>query len=147
MEINSIPVEFLFTARISGLGQVFRVPNTPSGNRLLVPAVNGTFEGPRMRGVYMPGLCVDYATQLGDETFLPDVRLALQTHDGHILLAHQMGRLSPFYTRGREPGTWRIALTFESAPNEYAWLNEVQAIGIGKWLSREEIEYNVYVVL
>jgi hypothetical protein len=147
MEITSIPVEFLFTARISGLGQVFRIPDTPRGNRLLIPAITGTFEGPRMRGAYLPGLCADYATQLGDETFLPDVRLALQTHDGHILLAHQMGRLSPFYTRGREPGTWRIALTFESAPGEYAWLNEVQAIGIGRWLSRDEIEYNVYVVL
>jgi hypothetical protein len=95
----------------------------------------------------MPGLCAEYATLLGNKTFLPDVRLAVQTHDGHILLAHQMGRLSPFYTTGREPGTWRIALTFESTSNEYAWLNEFQAIGIGRWLSSDEMEYNVYVVL
>ena len=30
IEINSIPVEFLFTARISGPGQVSHVPNTPA---------------------------------------------------------------------------------------------------------------------
>jgi hypothetical protein len=57
MEITSIPVEFLFSAHISGLGRVFRIPNTPRGNRLLVPAITGTFKGPRMRGVYLPGLC------------------------------------------------------------------------------------------
>ncbi|MBI3279510.1 MAG: DUF3237 family protein, partial [Acidobacteria bacterium] len=49
--------------------------------------------------------------------------------------------------KGRQPGTWRIALTFESGPGKYAWLNEVQAIGIGRWLSRDAIEYDVYVVL
>ncbi len=76
----------------------------------------------------MPGFCADYATQLGDETFLPDVRLALQTDDGHILLAHQMGRLSPFYTEGKQPGPWRIALTFEASPGEYAWLNEDEIV-------------------
>jgi hypothetical protein len=45
----------------------------PSIPRLLRPATG-------MRGACMPGLCADYVTQLGDERFLPDMRL-FKTHN------------------------------------------------------------------
>ncbi len=145
-EVRTLPVEFLYKAKIRGLGEVYRVPGGPRGDRLLVPAVTGTFEGPHLSGTYIPGLCADFATQMGD-TYLPDVRLGMQTHDGTVIIATQMGRLSPFYTSGRWPGTWRVALTYECGPGPYERLNEIQAVGIGHWVNRDEIEYDVFVLL
>ncbi|MBI4902048.1 MAG: DUF3237 domain-containing protein [Acidobacteria bacterium] len=145
-EVRSLPVEFLYKARIRGLAEVYRMPGGPKGDRLLVPAISGDFEGPHLSGLFLPGLCADFATQSGD-TYIPDVRLAMQTHDGTIIVATQTGRLSPFYTNGRWPGTWRVCLTFECGPGPYARLNEILAVGIGNWVTRDEIEYDVFVLL
>jgi hypothetical protein len=145
IDVHSLPVEFLYNSRIKGVSQVYLVPGGPKGTRLLIPAITGTFEGPNMCGIYLPGLCSDFATQSG-ETFLPDMKMAMQTDDGTVIIATQMGRMSPFYGNGRWPGTWRVALTFECGPGTYERLNEIQAVGIGRWINRDEIEYDVFIL-
>lgn len=64
-DLDHLPVEFLFTERVRLPDGVRKLPRGPFGRRYLVPAVTGTFEGPRLRGTLMPGLCNDFATVMG----------------------------------------------------------------------------------
>lgn len=44
-------LEFLYTVNITG-GETYNVGNGPNGLRLVVPILNGTFAGPRLKGLF-----------------------------------------------------------------------------------------------
>jgi hypothetical protein len=145
-ELTELAVEFLFKERAKFVGENVKLANGPFGSRLLVPAVDGTFEGPRLKGILVPGLCSDFATDMGGGTIDADAKMVMRTHDGAIIIAYETGRHSPRYRNSRWPNSWRIGLTFETGAGPYRWLNEVMAVGIGRFVDSVSLETLVYAL-
>ncbi len=138
MPETSLPVEHLFTltAAVKVAGTV---PSGPAGTRAIVDASSGTFEGPKLKGT-VKGPGGDWVVVRADGTMQLDVRVLLETDDGaHILMTY----------RGiGEPGgrSIRSAPLFETGDERYAWLNNVQAVGVGAG-GGGQVTYEVYRLL
>jgi len=113
---------------------------TPVAERDVAIVQGGRFQGPRMRGVIMPGGS-DWRMTRADGVIRLDVRLVLQTDDqaligvSYIGLRHGPPEVMARLGRGEavDPSLYyfRVAPFFETAAPKYAWLNTVIAIGIG----------------
>ena len=138
MPETSIPVEHLFTitavTETAGL-----IANGPQGTRLVIGFTGGTFEGPRLNGT-VKGPGGDWVTLQADGSGRLDVRLLLETDDGALILMQYKGIFTDGATRIRS------APLFETGDERYAWLNSVQAIGLGS-VGDGDVSYDVYQVL
>jgi len=130
------------------------VGRTPAGHRRFVRVTGGTFTGPNMQGVVLPG-GGDWLLERPDGARSLDVRIMLRTHDGDLIFAHYPGRFHgppdviSRLTRGEDvdPSEYyfRVAPLFETASEKYDWLNRVLAIGVGRRTPRQ-VSYSVYAV-
>ena len=141
MSASSLPVELLFRIEYETPDAPAVVGNGPHGNRLVLGASAGTFSGPRLRGTVVPP-GGDWVTMGADGSVRIDVRALLRTDDGvNILMT---------YTGVGVPGEGGLALRtaprFETGHADYAWLNQVQAVGIGE-LGGAGVVYDVYRLL
>jgi uncharacterized protein (TIGR02246 family) len=129
---------------------------TPAGHRRVVLVKGGVFAGPRLKGTVLPG-GGDWLTERADGVRALDVRIVLQTDDGHRIYAHYPGVfdgptevLQEMLTGGQavDPSRYyfRTAPLFETASEKYAWLNRLMAVGIGRRLPGQ-VAYTVYAVL
>jgi hypothetical protein len=77
-----------------------------------------------------------------DRTIHLDVRLLLVTDDGETILMTYQGIGQP-----QDDGTTSIrsAPTFETGAEKYAWLNDVQAVGIGQ-ARPGSVSYEIYAL-
>ena len=136
-----LDVDFLFTltAEIGDTSNAF-IRNGPVGSRYIAPVSGGHFEGPKVKGTIVPP-GGDWVFARADRTMKLDVRLQLVTDDGHPILMCYQGIGTP-----TEDGlSVRTAPTFETGSEEYAWLNNVQAVGVG--MSKDgSVTYEVYAV-
>jgi Protein of unknown function (DUF3237) len=124
MAADSIPVEHLFTVSITAeMGEAYRVYNGPAGRRLIAGITGGTFAGPRLRGTVAPATGADWITVRPNKVLRIDVRLVLVTDDDAAIYMYYGGIL--------KDGQVRTAPYFEVGDERYAWLNDVQAVGIG----------------
>jgi hypothetical protein len=57
----------------------------PPGRRRIVPLTGGTFSGPELNGVLLPGASADWQTVLPDGTAIGDIRYTLRTDGGDLL--------------------------------------------------------------
>ena len=114
-----------------------------------------TLEGRNIRATTaMPG--IDWFTPYPNGFGRPHVRLALRTDDGALLLLEYRGivQATSAFTRAVESDTstqWsdqymRMALTFDTSAERYAWLMESLFIARGRLLGAKAIEYDVYRV-
>ena len=141
--------EIAMDAEIDDLGR------TPLGHRRIVRVTGGTFEGPRLRGTVRPG-GGDWLVERADGVRQLDVRITLATDDGALIYAHYPGLFHAApgvmerIARGEsvEPSEYyfRTAPLFETAAENYAWLNRLLAIGIGRRTSRQ-VCYTVFAVM
>ncbi len=139
MAESSLPVEHLFTltAQIEGPAVT---GGGPQGARLIFNAPSGTVEGARVRGtIESPG--GDWATVRADGTLKLDVRATLRTHDGAVILVTYHG--IAVQRNGRLE--IRTAPLFETGDVRYAWLNNVQAVGVGSTVPNG-VRYEVYAL-
>src|SRR5262249_10860167 len=125
MPETSLPVEFLFTMT-ARLGPVAEIKDGPQGARHIFPVIGGSFEGPRLCGVFETP-CGDWLTRRPDRSGKLDVRLTLRTEDGAYILMTYNGIVTK--VDGRP--SIRTSPLFETGDERYAWLNSVQAVGIG----------------
>jgi len=108
---------------------------------MIVGVEGGRFEGERLKGtVVAPG--GDWVTQRPDGSIKLDVRVILQTQDGANILVTYNG--IGVVVEGRLEA--RCAPLFETSDERYAWLNNIQAIGIGK-LDGTNVVYDIYELL
>ena len=146
--------EFLFT--LTGtVASPLEVGATPLGTRRIFPITGGTFEGPRLRGRLLSG-GADHMLIHSDATALPDVRVVLETDDGHLIqltyggLRHGPPEVMERLNRGVhvDPSEYyfRIAPRFETGSEKYAWLNGILAVGTGQRLADGPV-YDVYEIL
>jgi len=141
--------EIAMDAESDDLGQ------TPLGHRRIVRVTGGTFEGPRLRGTVLPG-GGDWLVERADGVRQLDVRITLRTDDGALIYAHYpglchagpgvMARLLRGETVDPSEYYFRTAPLFETSAENYAWLNRVLALGIGRRTSRQ-VSYTVYAIL
>jgi hypothetical protein len=138
---TTIPVEFLFRLE-ADLGSLAHVRELPTGARTVVEIPGGRFEGPRLRGTLeVPG--GDWLTARGDGTYKLDVRISLRTDDGALIMMTYQG----ISVHSEGGSVTRTAPLFETTDPRYAWLNRVQAVGVGERRGSSLITYDVYAVL
>jgi|SRR5579863_66933 len=116
------------------------ISDTPDGTRVIVPVPGGKFEGPRLKGTVLAS-GADWFLLRSDGVGVIDVRLVLKTHDDENIYVTYTGRakMGP-----NGPEALRIAPTFSaSTKGKYAWLNGVQALGIGETVAGK-VTYKVY---
>jgi hypothetical protein len=140
MAETSLPVKYLFKIVLETDGAPVMARNGPQGTRMLIAVKGGRFEGPDLNGeVIAPG--GDWVTQRPDGSIKLDVRLTLHTHDDAVILMTYNG-VGIFEGGGLKA---RSAPLFESGDERYAWLNNVQAVGLGSLVGTEVI-YEVYAL-
>jgi hypothetical protein len=118
------------------------IQDGPQGTRALVPVLGGRFEGPKLRAALTPP-AGDWITMRPDGTHRLDVRVTWATDDGAVILMtyNGIGHLT------ESGGTIRMAPLFETGDARYAWLNRLQAVGIGGRTGEERVEYEIYALL
>jgi hypothetical protein len=126
MPATSLPVEYLFTIHIK-VGTRRVIEGGPNGTRHIYPVTGGTFEGPRLRGTVPAAPGGDWATQRPDGTIDVDVRMLLETDDGALIFMRYLGVV---FSKG-DVRAIRTAPRFETGDPRYAWLNNLQAVGLG----------------
>jgi uncharacterized protein DUF3237 len=150
---DTLKTEFLFDADI-GLEAPQQIGATPFGARSVHLVTGGTFEGPRMRGMYLPG-GGDWLLTLPNGAGELDVRATLQTDDGALIHMLYHGVLDAsaevirrvFGGEDVDPAEYyfRTAPRFETGAGKYAWLNKLVCIGVGAF-GIQKVAYRVFAV-
>lgn len=130
------------------LGQV------AAGHRRIVALTGGTFAGPDIRGVLLPGASADWQIALADGTALGDIRYTLRTDDGDLLyvrsrsVRHGSAEVLARLGRGEDVDpseyVFRAATEIETAARGLDWLNKGVFITVGGRRSTEVV-YETYL--
>jgi hypothetical protein len=148
--------EYLFRMVLTaGTPQMETKPDARGGMLRVIPVIGGTFEGPKLKGMLVPGTTADWLRVEPDGTAHMDVRLVMKTDKGQTFFMHYSGvRHGPADVIARlgrgetvDPSSYyfRIAIRFETADPELAWLNTVLGVGVGQRPPAGPT-YDVYVV-
>jgi hypothetical protein len=131
-----------------------RVGQTPAGTRQIFIVKGGTFEGPKVKGEFLPG-GGDWALLRSDGAVQLDVRATLRADDGALIYSYYSGLIvASMAIFGRIFGGEDVPLSeyyfysnpmFQTAAPQYEWLNRTIAIGRGKALPNA-VEYRVWAV-
>lgn len=142
-EVTSLPVRHLFTLEGSVAGDAPAVISGPNGTRIVVGVSNGTFKGDRIEGTVAANVGGDFAMFRPDGSLRIDVRLVLNTNDGATIYLTYNG---VGVADANGVLQLKTAPTFEVGDERYAWLNNLQAIGIGH-SDGAALHYDVYELL
>ena len=141
MSETALLVRHLYAITLETDGDPIVMDSGPQGTRMVVGVKGGHFEGDRMTGtVETPG--GDWVTRRSDGSIKIDVRLILRTNDGANILVTYTG--IALVEEGRLKA--RSAPLFETGDERYAWLNTIQAVGIGEMVG-SDVVYDVYELL
>lgn len=136
-DVTSLDVEYLFTLTAEvGIEPYAVLRGSPSGTRVVADVTGGSVEGPRVRGrIVTPG--GDWLVRRANGVARLDVRLLIVTEDDASIYVTYEGI--------NDNGRIRVAPLFETGDERYAWLNDIQAVGIG---ARTEtgVAYEVYAL-
>jgi hypothetical protein len=136
---SALAVEHLFTITATTSGAT-AVPGGPQGSRTFVAITGGTFAGPKLKGT-VDAAGGDWLTVRADGSMRLDVRIVLKTADGVPILMSYNG------IGVQKDGAYQLrsAPQFEAGDARYAWLNNVQAVGIGR-PTEGGVTYDVYAL-
>jgi hypothetical protein len=137
--LDALPVEFLYRIHLDTAAPIM-VTGGPAGTKLIAPVSGGSFEGPRLRGTVV-GPAGDWVTIGPAGQMTLDVRLCLVTDDGANIYCSYKGLL----VRGEAGMRALGAPLFETGDERYAWLNSIQAVGIGT-AGAEGVDYDIYAL-
>jgi hypothetical protein len=139
----------------ASLGEVLESGNGARGRRRIVPLTGGTFAGPELNGMLLPGASADWQIVLADGTALGDIRYTLQTDKGDVLyvrskgVRHGSADVLARLNRGEEVDAseyvFRTSTQIETATPDLDWLNKGVFISVG---GRQlgGVIYEVYLV-
>jgi hypothetical protein len=127
---------------------------TPSGTRLMVPVLGGTFTGADLQGTVLTE-GGNWALQHADGVTVLEVRVTLRTHD-HYRIAMTARGLDLGAPEGRQrvrqgapvaPAAYALRTTihFETGSAPYEWLNRTGAVGVG-YPTPTGVGYKVYAL-
>ncbi|MBM3537782.1 MAG: DUF3237 domain-containing protein [Alphaproteobacteria bacterium] len=131
--------EFAFELR-ANVDAPQEVGDTPAGRRRFIPIAGGTFAGPRLKGIVMPGgadaqvirpdgvtdLVARYTLKTDDDTLIYVVNRGLR--HGPVEVMQRLMRGEPV-----DPALYYFRTTpvFEVAAGPHDWLNRSIFVGIG----------------
>jgi Protein of unknown function (DUF3237) len=111
------------------------------GRRHIVPLTGGTFAGPEINGLLLPGASADWQIVLPDGTALGDIRYTLQADGGALLYVQSRGirhgspEVLARLRRGEHVDaseyTFRTSTQIETAATELDWINKGIFISVG----------------
>ncbi len=153
--MTEIRTKFMFRLALD-VGAHHVVGPTPFGNRRVAPIAGGTFEGPQLSGIVLPG-GTDWITEdTAGCWFRINVSVPLRSNDGDLLiLAYQGFRSGPpevlaKVARGESVDAdsyyYRVSGSFETASPKLARLNTLVVVGSG-WRTSSGPGYDVFEVL
>ncbi|HEV2650395.1 MAG TPA: DUF3237 domain-containing protein [Rhizomicrobium sp.] len=152
--LQSIRTRPLFVMQLEVKGPVVVGP-TPGASRRVGIITGGRFEGERLSGTVLDG-GNDWQTEHTDGATGLDVRVLLRTTDDALITMTYRGlRHGPKDVMARlakgeavDPAAYyfRISPLFETAAPQYAWLNNVLAVGTGHRLPDGPV-YSLFEVL
>lgn len=118
----------------------------------------GRFEGPRLKGTIHSGSDYPTTARNNTNTVALDVRAVWQADNGDLIYVYYFGRLvtppalkealfDPARNHHVDPQDyyWRVAPVFETASTTYGWLNNLVAVGAGRY-TEAGLAYRVYAV-
>jgi len=128
---------------------------TPHGTRQIIYIKGGTVEGPKLKGVVLPG-GGDWFVRRADQMVELDVRCVLRTDDNHLIYCCLRGinemtaEVAIKAITGQSVDSskyyFRVTTVIETGSQKYAWLNRIVAVGVGN-LMPAGVEYKIYMVL
>jgi hypothetical protein len=149
-----IQTKFLMTLAAE-VGEIQTLGPGPLGERRLIPITGGSFEGPVLRGVVLPG-GNDWQIVRTDGVLDLDARYAIREEGGAVIRVESRGmRHGPpevlaALARGEEvdPAKYffRSALRFETGDAKLSWLNKAMAVATAVRKARR-VELTVYQIL
>ncbi|CDO61160.1 MULTISPECIES: DUF3237 domain-containing protein [Parvibaculaceae] len=155
--VAALKSEFLCSMAAS-LDASLPVGAGPIGNRMVAYVASGTVEGDKLKGEILPG-GGDWALVRQDGCLVIDVRICIKTHDGAIIYVTYGGRMdipadlqpkvfNPQTAESVDPADYyfRTCPLFETGDERYAWLNRIQAVGVGR-LTSTGVSYDVHQIL
>lgn len=111
-----------------------------AGHTSIAPVTGGTFSGPRLNGTVRDG-GADWITQVSGHSSL-DVRITLDTDDGAIIYMTYKGIVA----RNDSGLYWRVTPLFNTASEEYDWLNHIVCVGKSKQIPGK-VAYDIFEIL
>jgi Protein of unknown function (DUF3237) len=123
------------------LGAPLDLGDIAQGHRRIVPQTGGTFTGPELNGMLLPGASADWQIVLPDGTSFGDIRYTLQTDGGDLLYVQSRGvrhgsaevlaRLGRGEKVDASEYTFRTSTQIETAAPQLDWLNRGVFISVG----------------
>jgi hypothetical protein len=148
-----ISSEFLCSLSVD-VGELVTFGGGPIGERRRVDILGGTFEGPRMKGVVVPG--ADWQLLRSDGVLDLDARYALRDEQGalvHVLsqgLRHGPPEVMARLARGEEVASteyfFRTVMRFETSAAHLSFLNRTIAVASAQRKARK-VELTAFAVL
>jgi len=115
------------------MGETIRIPETPSGLRIIVEFPSITWEAERVRAKLHGVAAADWLAIGPEGTATLDMRFTLATEEGVPLFVTAFGRTdSAEFPKG---GPIRLALFVEAGDPRYAWLNRAVLVARGSLAS------------
>ena len=115
-------------------------PQLDAGHTSIAPVTGGSFSGARLQGAVHNG-GADWITQVSGHSSL-DVRITLETEDGAIIYMTYKGVVA----RGDSGLYWRVTPVFNTASDEYDWLNHKVFVGKSKQIEGK-VAYDIFEIL
>lgn len=139
----------------ASVGEPLDLGETAQGRRRIVPLIGGTFAGPRLSGVLVPGASADWQTVRPDGTALGDIRYTLRTDGGDLLAVRSRGvRHGPAEVLARlgrgeavdaREYTFRASTEIETGAPDLDWLNRGVFIAVAA-RTAAGVTYDTYLV-
>ena len=115
---------------------------TPLGARKIAQVTGGHFQGDRIKGTVHAGPGGDWLLLRNDGVLSLDVRITLETDDGHLIymsykgMRHGPKDIIDALNRGEkvDPSAYyfRMVPQFETSSEKYSWINRLVAVAPGQ---------------
>lgn len=125
-------LDFVFGLK-ARLGEMIVIGESPEGLRRMIPILDGTFDGPKVRGEVLGG-GADWQYLRSDGVTIAEAVYLLKTHDGALIqirnrgVRHGPAEVIQRLTEGEhvDPAEYyfRASPTFLVSPGPYDWLNK-----------------------
>ena len=151
---RSIGLDYLFTITFFA-PKLDVVGDTPYGKRIIANVDGGHFEGPNIKGTVQPP-AGDWLLIRADNSVQMDVRVSLVTDDNTLIYMSYQGlrvgqqsvldRLAAGKDVDPKEYYMRTICRFETADENYDWLNQLLAAGTGQRFP-DRVVYDVHQII
>lgn len=137
----TIGLDFFMEVMVTTGEDVQELGMMKKGKRRIIPITGGTFEGPNIKGIVLPG-GADWQLIRSDGVKEIEARYTLQTEDGSLIYVVNQGflhdpeqvveRLKKGEDVSQKAYYFRTTPIFEVATDKYSWLTRTIFVGIGQ---------------